>query len=109
MAANVRQLGGGPLMRPRRVHAALGERGDDRRTCPVRPVDGVPRRGRQIGDVTQGLFTGCDAGKCGPEQLTAEIRRHPTHPSSRPVHSATPINPTTCAPQSVPGAVNMVD
>jgi hypothetical protein len=72
--AVVREIGGGELMRPHRLDAAITERPHHIWIRPLRPPLGSSLSGRQICDVAQRVFIGIGAFERAGKQLAAEIR-----------------------------------
>jgi hypothetical protein len=74
MPAVVREIGGGELMRPHRLDAAIMERPHHIWIRPLRPPLRSSLSGRHIRDVAQWVFIGVRAFERAGKQLAAEIR-----------------------------------
>ena len=74
MPAVVREIGGGELVRPHRLDAAIMERPHHIWIRPLRPPLGSSLSGRQICDMAQWVFSRVGAFERAGKQLAAEIR-----------------------------------
>jgi len=85
VASRVHEVGGGELMRPRRLDAAINKRLHHIWIGPLRPVHSASAARGEIGDMPQWVVpTGTGAVDRARKQLAAEIKLRSRHvrPSS---------------------------